>query len=66
MPQQKPKVTLAYSKSKGNYYVDQIRGNRPTVDLPGGPVRIGDWVSDADCQTLGLTADLTIKAYTGF
>ncbi len=66
MARQKPKVTLAYSKTSGDYYVEQIRGSSPTVDFRGGTVRIGDWLSEADCQTLGLTADLTIKAYTGF
>ena len=67
MADQKPKVTLGYSKSKKEYLVEQIEGSRTTVPFGRGDdanlARIGRWFSEADTDSLGQEADLVVRAY---
>ena len=73
MADQKPTVTLGYSMSRGEYYVDQIQGNRPTVRFTGTRIyegvrqardaRVGVWLSGAEAECLGDVADLIVRPY---
>lgn len=69
MVTQKPKVTLGYAASTQRYHIDQIRGNKPTVEFqefPGDAIivaRVGMWLSEQTAEILGLSADLTVRLY---
>ena len=68
--------TLGYSKSKGQYHVDEIRGSWPTASYQHstggttGPVQVetitvhvGDWLSEREVEALGARTHLTVKSY---
>jgi hypothetical protein len=61
---QKPGVTLGYSKVKGQYHVEEIRSNKPTVTYATGRMlRVDDWLNPTDANSLGLVADLIVRPY---
>lgn len=69
MANPQPKVALEYNVADERYYVAMIRGNRVGVDFgrggeTGKVARVGMWLSEAEANLLGLSADLTIKRWT--
>ncbi len=58
-------VTLGYSRSKGEYHVDEIRGHFPYVPHRGepSPIRVGIWLTEVQACDLGTTVTLVVRPY---
>lgn len=71
-------VVLGYSRSKGQYQVEEIRGDWPVATYQRstggttGPVqvetitvRVADWLTEGEAEQLGGRTALIVRPYTG-
>ncbi len=64
-------VVLGYSRSKGQYHVDEIRGSWPTANYQCSAsvpdqtvtVHVGDWLEEGEAGHLGARTHLIVRPY---